>query len=212
MMDEATQKKIYGVVEDYRADLRRIADNMAMDPEEKRQRAESGYQAALSIQQQAAREWSEGLDQRRAELEATLYHGGKSYTEAVRSLTDKTPKELEEAARIASRTGDTDMARAAAVVAREKDYAQVFFDYVQGNDAFSEAFVELEQMPTASEQQRFLSNFTVRRPSAQDLQPSLQAQRAAEESRIQRPAGFYSDGQLLPQSPKPSRQVGSRRD
>lgn len=128
----------------------------------------------------------------------------------MRSLADKSPAELEEAARIASRTGDAEMARAAAVVAREKDHPQVFFDYVQGNDDFSEAFTELEQIPTPEERRRFVSNFTVRRASGQDLQPSLAAKQADQEARIQRPPGFYSDGQLLPQKPQPRRQIGRR--
>lgn len=211
MMDEATQRKIYGAVEEYRAHVRRIADNLETPLEEKQQQAEAGYQAALSMQQQAAREWSASLDERAADLEKVLYHGDKDYKEAVRSLADKSPAELEEAARIASRTGDTEMARAAAVVAREKDYPQVFFDYVQGNDDFSEAFAELEQIPSPEERRRYVSNFTVKRASGQDLQPSLAAQQAHQEERIQRPPGFYFDGQILPQKPQPQRQVGGRR-
>jgi hypothetical protein len=198
MMDEATQRKIHGVNEQYRAHLRQIADSVEIDPEEKRRQATAGYQAALSMQREATAEWSAALDKRGAELEEKLYHGNKDYKEAVRSLSGRSAAEIEEAARIASRTGDTELARAAAVVAREKGNHQVFFDYVQGNDEFSEAFTELAQIPEPAERRRFVQQFAVRPADARDLQPSRQAieahQRAQDAERVRR---RNADGSIL---------------
>lgn len=180
-MDEATNKKTLKVMEERLDHRRQIADDLDMTPEEKLEADRAGQDVALGLQRRIATEWNASLDRREEELEQLLYHGGKDYKAAIREAASKDDRGLEELARIASRTGDDTLARAAAVVARERGNNQLFHDYYihSGND-FAQAYRELLEIPDPDERRVWANQFAVRDADAGDLRPSREAVEARE--------------------------------
>lgn len=182
-MNKDLQDRMTSAYNQYRESLQEIADNPEMETREKMEQAQVHHRVLVDMISQEARDHSARLDERTADLEKVLYHGDKDYLRMTEELATLSDEELRAKAAIASRTGNDRLARAVAVVGRERGNHQLFYDFVQSSDEFSKTYEELMQIPEVADREAFARQFVPPQPQAHDVRPSAQEMQRREHER-----------------------------